>query len=63
MLPFLGGKKYNVVLELPSGDGTDTLSVLHLMKEVARVTEVPVKNQRLIVKGVGLFDNLLYPGF
>ena len=47
-----GGQKHHVTLELAQEDHDSTVCVSQLMKEVARVTEVPVKNQRLIVKGL-----------
>ncbi|KAK2170096.1 hypothetical protein LSH36_4g03039 [Paralvinella palmiformis] len=56
IFPSAGGQKHHVTLELAQEDHDSTFCVSQLMKEVARVTEVPVKNQRLIVKGKSLTD-------
>ncbi|ELT97930.1 hypothetical protein CAPTEDRAFT_198450 [Capitella teleta] len=51
-----GGKKYSINLSALSGSIGDTLQVQHLAQEVERLTQVPVKGQKLIHKGKSLTD-------
>ncbi|ESO90911.1 hypothetical protein LOTGIDRAFT_202646, partial [Lottia gigantea] len=51
-----GSKKYNISLELADDDKGDVLTVHHLMKAIADVSEIKPQNQKLIYKGRSLTE-------